>query len=156
MIPDGPQGPSVVGVDQEIGEQQAENHSQAYQHEVQGGRAKTEPQDHGGGDAYDAIGSAGDLQVAHNQVYDDAKAQGDDGQIIFFEAQGRQSQGQAADAGEEHGRQRGQGIGKMQVQSRKGGSIGADAVKRGVPQGDLSGITDDEIQAQGQDNINAG
>ncbi|MEJ2068865.1 MAG: hypothetical protein P8X58_00410 [Syntrophobacterales bacterium] len=151
-----PQGPPVIGVNQEIGKQQREGHPQADQQKIRDWLAETEPQDHGGGDAHDAVGATGDLQVAHNQIDDDAEAQSDDGQIIFFEAQGGKAQGQPTEAGEQHGRQHRQQIREMPVQGGKGGNIGPNAVKRGVAQRNLAGITYDEIQAQGQDNENAG
>ena len=107
-----------------------------------------------GGDLADAVGPAGELPGLHQQdVNDDAKAQGRHGQVVTLEAQHRPGDAIGHQAGEDQPRpQGGPGVPAI-AGGEDGGAIGPQPEKGRMPQGDLPGITHQQVQPHRQDGV---
>ncbi len=103
-----------------------------------------------------AAGTAGDRVPLHkNAVHHVVEAQGGHGEIMPGEPQA----GNAQDQGHKSYYQRGQGHGRPGGPTVGGGkygrTVGPQAEKRRVPQGNLAGKADEQIEAQNHDDIEA-
>lgn len=93
--------------------------------------------------------------IDEHQADDLPKAQGDNGQIVSPQPQGGQAQDQAEEGGHQGAGQNGQPEGDPQPEHQQAPGIGADPVEGHVAEGKLPRVAGDQVQAQGQDAVEA-
>ena len=83
-----------------------------------------------------------------------AESQRSHGEVGAFEAQGRQPQDESEKRGDKARREDRHNEGHLQLHHQEGCAIGADGEETGVPQGNLPGVADQDVEADGQDDVN--
>ncbi len=123
-----------------------------------------------GKNSLEAARPADGLDVLKNDADDFAEAEGDDGEVISLEAQRRHAHQEARDAGADAAgdqceqKQQGNAASGLrfpeprqhvrpQKRGDRGGGISAHRHEPGMAQGELAGIAVDQIQTDGQDDI---
>ena len=146
----------MVGIHQAGRRGQDQNNDNRDQDQVEPGRPKTQPPKVGRRNPRQAVRPPGDFQVEEDQVHNHPEAQGDNGQVVLLEPQGRQPQGQAAQPGRQQRGQSRNGERDVPMQRHQGRDIRPDTVEGGMAQGNLAGVADDQVEAEGQDDVDAG
>ena len=116
------------------------------------------------GDAAIAAGSAEEIDILHDNADDFAEPESGDGKVVPFQAEAGDADEKSEDGGhgasgkKRQGENRGIGkgtTGDMKLISDDGGSVGADGHEAGVAERKLPGESIDEIQARGENDIDA-
>lgn len=101
-------------------------------------------------------GRAADVLDVHDDDADDlAEAQRRDGKVVAAQAQRRDADEEAEEAGGNAACNQGHGERHVEVSRQDDADIGADGHEAGVAERELARVAIDEVEARGQDDVDA-
>ena len=114
-------------------------------------------------DQVDALRTVGDIdrrvEVVEKDADDLAEAQGDDGEVVAAQAQGRRAQQHAEQPGDQRPERQYEPDRQVQAElrrSQQGIKIGADRVEGDIAQIEQAGVADHDIEPQRQHDVEQG